>query len=100
MKKLNIIAFIICILIMAFVCILSSCSKPNLDPILREKSVTYLLHVYDEKNQFIKTDTSIHWHRVSGDDLTRFESKGNGEITFCGTYNRLELVIGDACKKY
>jgi hypothetical protein len=78
--------------------ILSSCSKPveNLAPI--EKSVTYLRHLYNDNGQYLTTDTSIHWCKVSGEDLRMYEAKGSGEITFCGTYNRLELVIGEACK--
>lgn len=87
------VLFFICIILMA-------CSKQpeNLIPV--EKSVTYLRHLYNDNGQYLRTDTSIHWHRVSGEDLRMYEAKGNGEITFCGTYNRLELVIGTACKKY
>lgn len=93
------ILFFICIILMAMIVVSNcSCSKQpeNLIPI--EKSITYLRHLYNDNGQYLATDTSIHFCKVSGEDLARFESKGNGEITFCGTYNRLELVIGTACK--
>lgn len=95
------IFFIICLIAMAIIVIinLSSCSKPvdNLAPI--EKSVTYLRHLYNYNGQYLGTDTSAHWCRVSGEDLRIYEAKDKGGITFCGTPNRLQLIIGTACKK-
>lgn len=90
--------FITIILIIDLIVILFSCSKPSENLIPVEKSVTYLRHLYNDNGQYLVTDTSIHWCKVTGEDLRMYEQKGSGEITFCGTYNRLELVIGTACK--
>jgi hypothetical protein len=78
---------------------LFSCSKNSDNIIDKEKSVTYLLHHY-EGNKFLYTDTSVHWCKVKGEDLERFESKPTVEESFCGTDNKLQLVIGDACKNH
>ncbi len=86
------------ITILLITVILISCSKQSADLMPVERSVTYLRHLYNDNGQYLTTDTSIHFCKVSGEELKRFESKGNGEITFCGTYNKLELVIGTACK--
>lgn len=77
--------------------LLLSCSKQHeeLQPVV--KSVTYLLHFNRPDGSLIKTDTSIHWCRVSGEDLKRFEAVTKTTEIICDTYNTLELIIAKPC---
>lgn len=70
-----------------------------------EKSITYQIQKFDTKHNLIEIDTSIHWCRVSGDELKPFlETTRTDELICDGTGNRLVLIIGEPCltehKKY
>lgn len=67
-----------------------SCSKMQ----VKENcaAVGYLIDVY-EKGQLIRTDTSIWWSRVCGEELTRFEAMPRQKESICGTQDSIYLVI-------
>lgn len=75
-----------------------SCSKEQIEKPV-ERSITYQIHRYDTKHTLIAVDTSIHWCRVGGEELARFEAITRRDELICdGGQNRLMLVIGEACK--
>lgn len=78
--------------------ILAACSKEKpLDNIPETGSVTYLHHYVDNKGFRYKTDTAIHWCRVSGEELKRFKLSPKYE-KYCDENDTLELRIEKSCK--
>lgn len=98
-KSKKSVIFHLIIVILACI-ILFSCSKEYSQENDNSKAVTYLLDVYNADWQYIRTDTSIHWHSVSGERLAWFEAQSKAPILVCsGETNMIRLVIGkDMCK--
>jgi hypothetical protein len=67
-----------------------SCSKQ--EETEKCKSVIYLYDMY-EKGMLVRTDTSIVFPKVCGEELKRFESYSKEPFLVCGTGNYLRLVI-------
>lgn len=88
------------LLILLLTLVLISCSKVITEKPVIERSVTYLRHHYDTNDRLVKVDTSIHWCRVSGEELRRFESYPHYAGLVCDTdpVIRLFLVIGEPCQ--
>lgn len=78
--------------------LLLSCSKMRSDekPI-SAKSVTFQRHHFGANGLTYLIDTSIHWCRVTGEDLVRAETVYQKSALVCGENIRLILVIGPAC---
>lgn len=81
--------------------ILLGCRKETAEKPPLVKSVTYLREHFDTNNRLVRIDTSIHWCRVAGADLTRFEEleKTSPRGYVCGTYPEiwLRLTVTPAC---
>lgn len=76
--------------------ILVACSKqPGILQVA--KSVTYLHHYYNEQKSYLKTDTAIHWCKVTGEELKRFEDIKLKKEPYCDNNDTLELRISKAC---
>lgn len=88
---LKILAFITAMALMAG--LLGSCTKEAIgQPVPQCEAVTYI---------FKSTgDTIIHWHKVCGEDLTRFKSYPKESEVLPGCDSRIQvLIIGkDNCK--
>jgi hypothetical protein len=78
--------------------IILSCSKDTTEKPVSQ-SVTYLRYEYGASGQLVKVDTSIHWCRVSGEDLARYQAVKRTNELICDTAvnMRLVLVIGEPC---
>lgn len=70
------------------------CTKEKQPPV---KSVTYLHHYYNENDSFLKVDTAIHWCRLTGEELKRFEDIQLKKEPYCDNNDTLELRISRAC---
>lgn len=82
--------------------IVLSCSKEAAEKPPKVQSVTYLRQHYDINNKLSFVDTSIHWCRVSGEDLARFERETQTRYYICGTDPQIwgVLVIDKPCSIY
>lgn len=88
--------FLICLLPLS-IYLLLSCSKSDLEKPVIFKSVTYQKHHVGTNGLTLLVDTSIHWCRVFGADLARFEAIAEKEYLICDLPIRSVLVIGPAC---
>jgi hypothetical protein len=77
--------------------LLLSCSKPGLEKPVIFKSVTYQKHHIGTNGLTVLVDTSIHWCRVFGADLARFEAIAETKYLICDLPIRSVLVIGPPC---
>lgn len=84
--------FLLALLGMAILAGLFSCTKEAIgQPAPQCEAVTYVFKA--------SGDTIIHWHKVCGEDLTRFRTMPK-ESVICPTDSRIQvLIIGkDNCK--
>ena len=73
-----------------FLLLLIGCTKAHIPYC---KSVGYFIDVYDEKGKYLKTDTSIYWPVVCGEELARFEKLSKDTIRICLSTEYMYLVI-------
>ncbi len=85
-------------LIFIFLVLLFSCRKGDLPLTSDCQAVTYYIDSYDANWKYVKTEVSIHWCNVCGDELARFKSYDElSEI--CNENKFMRLVIGeDTCQ--
>ena len=87
----NLLVFIILLLFF-------SCTKGDIQESRNCQSVTYYIDSYDNNWKYLKTEVSIHWCSVCGEELARFQ--GYEKVSqFCGENKLMRLVIGkDTCQ--
>jgi hypothetical protein len=85
-------------LIFIFTVLLFSCRKGDIQLTPGCQAVTYYIDSYDENWNYVKTDVSIHWCNVCGEELDRFKSYEKlSEL--CNENKFMRLVISeDTCQ--
>ena len=86
------------LLIFVLAVLFFSCEKDNASLSPDCQAVTYYIDRYDQNWKYLRTDVSIHWCKVCGEDLARFKTYDKLD-SICDETNLMRLVIGkDTCE--
>lgn len=86
-------------LIFILIVLLFSCRKGDIQLTPDCQAVTYYIDSYDDNWKYLKTEVSIHWCNVCGEDLERFKTYEKLS-QFCSETKLMRLVINkDTCQK-